>query len=142
MRCPRVVLPLILVGSVVACHHATINTGLKPSPTTIDKPWTSSWVLGLVPPATVKAAAVCTNGVARVETRVTFLNMLASWFTAFIYTPMHVRITCAAGGAVSLESEGTMEVEADAGPEQIREALSKAFALSKENGAAVYVVMR
>ncbi len=141
MRFSRVLLVLILVGPVAACYHATINTDLQPGSTTIDQEWASSWVFGLVPPKTVETASECTNGVARVETEQTFLNGLVGILTFGIYTPIHIKVTCASGGSASLESEGAVEVEAGASPEEIREALSEAAALSKEKGAAVYVVL-
>jgi hypothetical protein len=32
------------------CYHATIETGLTPSATTIRKPWAHGFIYGLVPP--------------------------------------------------------------------------------------------
>ena len=45
-----------LLATVVAlsgCYHATIETGLPPGTQTLEQPWASSWVYGLVPPETV-----------------------------------------------------------------------------------------
>ncbi len=142
MRFTRTLLALILVGSFAACYHATIETDLEPSMTTIDQPFASSWVFGLVPPKTVEAASKCTNGVARVETELSFVNGLVGILTFGIYTPMHIEVTCAAGGSASLDGEDAVEVGAGATPDEIREAFTKAAALSKETGAAVYVVMK
>lgn len=141
MRFSRVLLALILVGPVAACYHATINTDLQPSSTTIDQQWASGWVFGLVSPKTVETASKCTNGVARVETVQSFANGLVGFLTFGIYTPMTIKVTCATSGSASLESEGAVEAEAGASPEEIREVLSEAAALSKETGAAVYVVL-
>ena len=144
MRFLRVSLAFFLVGSAAACHHATINTDLQPGSTTIDQQWASSWVFGLVPPKTVETASTCTNGVARVETVRSFVNGLVGILTFGIYTPMTIKVTCAAGGSASLENEGAVkvEVEAEASAEEIGEAFSEAALLSKEKGAPVYVVIK
>ena len=59
----------------------------------IDIPWAHSWVYGLVPPAPVNASSQCTNGVAKVETEMSFLNGLVG-LTWGIYTPIHIKVTC------------------------------------------------
>jgi hypothetical protein len=80
------------------CYHATIETGREPSPQQIDIPWANSFVYGLVPPALVDAEEQCGSGVARVETQHSFLNGLVAALTFGIFTPMHITVTCAAGG--------------------------------------------
>ncbi|MGI8548608.1 MAG: Bor/Iss family lipoprotein [Gemmatimonadaceae bacterium] len=61
---------------------------------------------GLVPPATIETAAKCTNGVARVETQSSFLNMVASTLTFGIYTPMQLDVTCAACSTTDAQITG------------------------------------
>ena len=90
----RVSVPLVLA----ACFHATITTGAAPGSKVISEPWASSFVFGLVPPKTVEAASQCPNGVATVETRHSFLNMVVAFLTFDIYTPMTITVTCAGGG--------------------------------------------
>ncbi len=82
---------------LTGCFHARVTTGLEPSVKVIDKPFASSWIYGLVPPSTVKAEAECENGVARVETELSLVNQLVGFLTGGIYTPMHIKVTCAAG---------------------------------------------
>jgi hypothetical protein len=77
------------------CYHATIETGLQPSPQTVEKKWASGFIFGLVPPSTIETKAKCANGVAKVETQLSFLNQLVSALTLGIYTPMDIRATCA-----------------------------------------------
>jgi hypothetical protein len=89
------------------CYHAMINTGLPPGNEGIHKAWAHGFLYGLVPPATVEAASKCTNGVARVETQSSFLNMVASAITFGIYTPMQIDVTCAARSAASVDISGT-----------------------------------
>lgn len=79
------------------CYQTTVNTGLTPGSTMIEKPWAHSFVAGLVPIETIDAASECANGVARVETQHTFLNMVATVVTGYIYSPMSITVTCAAG---------------------------------------------
>ena len=53
-----------------------------------------AWTAG-VPPDEVETRARCTNGVAKFESRLGFLNLLVGWLTLRIYTPMEIRVTCA-----------------------------------------------
>ena len=80
-----------------ACYHATIDTGLTPSTQTIEKGWANGWVYGLVPPSPVETAQKCPNGVAKVDTQLSFANQLVSFLTFGIYTPMDIKVTCAVG---------------------------------------------
>jgi hypothetical protein len=90
---------LLLAAALVGCFHATIDTGAKPSTVTIQKPWASGWIFGLVPPKIVETASQCTKGVAKVETQRSFVNMLVSFLTLSIYAPMDIRVTCAEGAS-------------------------------------------
>jgi len=89
---------MLVAASLVlstGCYHATVNTGLAPSPQTVEKPWAMSFIAGLIPPSTVETVAQCPKGVAKVETRLSFLNMLVSGLTGGIVTPMEIKVTCA-----------------------------------------------
>ncbi len=140
-RLLRTALLATILATVTGCYHATINTDLTPSSQVIDMPWASSFVYGIVPPKTVEAAEECTNGVARVETEISFLNGLVGALTLGIYTPIHIRVTCAEGGSASA-AEGSTEIEvsAAADTEEKLDALEKAILLSHETRAPVYVV--
>ena len=85
---------LVLSG----CYHAMIETGLPPSAQTLENKWASGWIYGLVPPKTVETMQRCPNGVARVETQLSFANQLVNFLTLGIYTPMEIVVTCASGG--------------------------------------------
>jgi hypothetical protein len=101
---------LALVSVVVsACYHATIDTGLSPGPQKVEQKWATGWIYGLVPPATVDAMAQCSSGVARVETRHSFLNMLAQGLTFGIFAPMEIVVTCAGGEEEDLPAETDAE---------------------------------
>lgn len=90
---------LILAFAVLAgtgCYHATIDTGRPPAPETIEKNWAHGFVYGLVPPSVVETAQKCPNGVAKVETMQSFLNGLVYYLTWGLYSPMTIKVTCAA----------------------------------------------
>lgn len=94
------ILALVLILS--SCYHTKIITDAEPSGEVIDKPWASSFIFGLVPPKEVRTASECGNGVAQVDTQISFLNGLVSAITFNIYTPMHITVTCAAGSGMSI----------------------------------------
>ena len=93
---------ICFIALTSACYHATIDTGLTPSTVTIEKPWASGWILGLVPPSPVNTAKKCPNGVAKIDTQLSFLNQLVDFLTFGIYTPMDIKVTCAQGRTSSL----------------------------------------
>ena len=94
----KIALALVLAFGVSACYHATIDTGLAPGPDKIENKWAHSFLYGLVPPQIVETMEECPNGVAMVETRLSFLNQIANGLTLGIYTPMEITVTCAASG--------------------------------------------
>jgi hypothetical protein len=96
----RALLPLGLTF-LAACWHATVETGLTRSAVIIERSWASSWIYGLVPPKTVQTASRCPDGVAKVETELTFLNQVVHLLTLGIYTPMRIRVTCAQRNSAS-----------------------------------------
>src|SRR5690349_8881742 len=88
---------LALALPLGACYRVTVNTGAPAASQTVEKPWSNSFVYGLVPPPVVNTASACPNGVAKVVTQHSFLNGLVSALTWSLYTPIDVRVTCAAG---------------------------------------------
>lgn len=94
----RIAAVAVLAVAASGCYHAVVDTGRAPSSTTIEKPWAHSFLAGLVPPDVVETASRCPDGVARVETKHSFLNSLANVLTWGIYSPMSIEVTCAAPG--------------------------------------------
>jgi hypothetical protein len=125
---------VVAAFALTGCYHAVIQTGRPESTDVISIKWANSFIFGLVPPPVVETASCCTNGVAKVETQHSFLNMLAQFVTFGLYTPMQIDVTCAARGTASAES--VIKVEQGKTMEQ---ALSQAVMLSAENEAPVYV---
>jgi hypothetical protein len=96
---------------LAGCYHATIETGLTPSTQVLEQSFASAWIYGLVPPKTVSTTSRCPDGAAKVETQLSFVNGLVGLLTLGIYTPMHIRVTCAQGSAAT---GAMLEVPADA----------------------------
>ena len=113
----KMALALVLALGVSACYHATIETGLPPGPDKIEKKWAHSFLGGLVPPETIETMEKCPNGVAKVETRHSFLNQVAAAITWSIYSPIEIIVTCAAS---SRSREDLPLVESE---EQFKEAV-------------------
>src|SRR5438046_9190955 len=106
---------------LAACWHATIETGLTPSNQVIEKDFASAWIIGLVPPSTLETQAKCPNGVAKVETKLSFLNQLVEILTLDIYTPMSIKVTCAQGGRASIAPGAqAIQIPANPGSEEVR----------------------
>ena len=125
---------VVAAFALTGCYHAVINTGRPESTDIITIKWANGFIYGLVPPPVVETASRCTNGVAKVETQHSFLNMLAQFVTFGLYTPMQIDVTCAARGTASAES--VIKVEQGRTMEQ---ALGQALLLSAEKEAPVYV---
>lgn len=102
MHRPLFLLLLLVVVVLPGCYHATVVTGEPAGTTVVDRPWALGFIYGLIPPPTVETMAECPNGVAVVETQHSFLNQLVSFLTAGLVTPMHITVTCAAGGSGAL----------------------------------------
>lgn len=120
-----------------ACFHATIETGLPASSETISVPWAHGFVYGLVPPSTVSSASKCKNGVAKVETQHSFLNMLAMFVTFDLYSPIQIDITCASSNRMS-SADAVIRAKGES-LEARTAAVAEAVALSQKLSQAVYV---
>lgn len=80
-----------------ACYHVAIETGAPATGQVIRDDWSSGFLFGLVAPDVMMTAARCPNGVSKVETEHSFLNVLATAVTVGLYTPMTVAVTCSDG---------------------------------------------
>lgn len=123
----------LVVLSTSACYHATVDTGRPSNGVTVSKNWAHSFIGGLVPPSTLETASQCPNGVAKVETQLSFLNQLANFVTLGIYTPMTITVQCAGPTAMG-ETQTIQVARGDFGS-----GLDQAVALSAESGEAVFV---
>ena len=87
---------ITIAAALSGCYHVTVISSAQPSPTVVEKPWQHSFIDGLVPPSELETKEQCPSGVAKVETQRSFVNLLASWITSGIYSPIAVKVTCAA----------------------------------------------
>lgn len=140
-RISQLILVLLISLSAAGCYHARIETGLTPSAQVIDIPFAAGWVYGLVPPETVKASAQCTNGVAIVETEHSFVNSLVGGLTFGIFTPIHIKVTCATGGNMGLNDaeRSELNLSANATSEEVIDAFAKAAEEAVEEGKEIYI---
>jgi hypothetical protein len=122
---------------LVACYHATVETGLTPSTVVLEQSFASSWIYGLVPPKTVSTTSRCPGGVAKVETQHTFVNQLVGFLTLGIYTPMYIRVTCAQASPAT--SGATLDVPAPADDAAVLVAFSSAADLAAREDRPVMV---
>ncbi len=130
----------VLIGvavGTVGCYHATIDTGRQPSGQTIERPWAHSFIAGLVPPSVTETASRCPNGVARVETQLSFLNMLANAVTFGIYSPMTIKVSCAGGAPVPEDAELLKAGESGAA-----DAMALAVRRAARTGTPVFVELQ
>ncbi len=136
-----IVLVFIGVLFISGCYNARITTGLTPSTQTVEEKWAHSFLGGLVPPSALNVAQECASGVASVETKLSFLNLVANAITLGIYSPMEITVTCAAStadipvDAPYLTVDGTKEQS-----EAIEALMQDAIRLSSKNGTPVYLV--
>lgn len=136
------VITFLLAGLfLTGCYHARVTTGLAPSAQTVEVPWAHSFIGGLVPPNAVNAAQECSSGVASVETKLSFLNLVANAVTFGLYSPMHIIVTCAASSAEIPADAQRLAVEAgqEFNEQALQQLLTNAARLSAEHQAPVYL---
>ena len=123
------------VALTAGCYRATVETGLQPSEVSVKKEWASSFLAGLVPPATLETMSQCPNGVSRVQTHHSFLNMVAYAITWGIYSPITIEVQCAA----AREDETALVVPAGASMADAARIFDAAAVMSKEEQKPVFV---
>ena len=130
---------LVLAASTGACYRNVIETGRPAGTTTIERPFTSTFLFGLVPAAEINTAAQCPQGVARVQTEATVVNSLVAIVTFGIYTPRSVTITCASGTGSLEPTDRVRALAASATIEEREAAVRAAIDESAASGARVFV---
>jgi hypothetical protein len=117
------------------CFHQVVATGLAPGQTKVDKPWTSTFIFGLVEAKPIDVRQQCPGGVAFVESKFTVKNWLGAVVTLGIWYPWHVTVTCASGGRASLDP-GILVLPLNASDKPVHDAA----VLSRARGATVALV--
>jgi hypothetical protein len=139
MRRPPRLLVLGLLLLSAACYHQIVRTGRPAGTTVVDLPWVSTWLWGLVPAADINVTPQCPSGVAIVETEQSFVNSLVGIITLGIYTPQHVRVTCASAGTSLRRIGGDIVLAKDASPEERADAFEAAIAAADRTNLPVVV---
>ncbi len=123
----------------MGCYHARVTTGLEASNEVYEQKWAAGFIAGLVPPDLVQAGQQCSNGVAIVETRLSFMNQFVTFLSMGIYSPMEIKVTCAAASA-HVQSEGnTLQVAAKSSDDEFEKTMRNAIKLSGELNEPVYL---
>jgi len=127
----------LCVALSTACFHQVVQTGRPAGTTTIDKPWVTTWLWGLVPAAEIDVRRECPSGLATVTTETSFPNGLVSALTLGIYTPQHVTITCARSTASLPRNSIELRIPVNATAEQSAEIMNRAVQTAGETGIPV-----
>ncbi len=88
-----VVATLAVSGS--ACFHQSVSSGPAPSSNVVDHQFVATWLWGIIAAKPIDVRQECPSGVAKVETEQSFVNGLVGIVTLGIYSPQHLRVTCA-----------------------------------------------
>ncbi|MCI0436256.1 MAG: Bor family protein [Gemmatimonadetes bacterium] len=134
-----VIVLAVLLVSTSGCYHAIVESGRQQSGTIVEDKWADSFIAGLVPPNPVEVVQRCPNGIVRVETRHSFLNLLVESITFGIYSPMHIKVYCAAAGTDDAPVDPARMVHV--GQRDVLAAMDRAAALSHATGQAAFVVL-
>jgi hypothetical protein len=74
---------------------------MEPNGKVVEKSFATGFLNGLAMPGAQFYAERCEHGLAKMETKLTIPNMLASGITFGLYTPMSVKAYCAEGDNAS-----------------------------------------
>lgn len=131
--------PLFALALLAAsgCYHAVIDTGRPASATVVSKSFAPSFIYGLVPPPALNVSQQCTSGVAKVETMHTFVEGLVAGLTFGLFTPMSMKVTCAAS-APGRDDDATM-VARGLSREAQDAVVANAFDRARSSAAPVYI---
>lgn len=130
---------MVLVLATGACFHQVVQTGRPAGQTVVDKPWVSTWLWGLVAAQPVDVRQECRSGTAMIETETSFVNGLVGALTLGIYTPQHVRVTCASGSASLPANAIQVHVSAASSPAERERQIDAAIEQSIEQHVPVVV---
>lgn len=110
LRCTAALVALVALTGCFRVHYRTDLPGGGP----IRTESASFFIVGLIGEKTVNLEALCPQGVSRWENQASFLDMVLSVITLWIYTPRTIIVECAGGSAyraVEHPELGMTEVE-------------------------------
>jgi hypothetical protein len=120
-----------------ACFHQVVQTGRPAGSTVVDKPWVSTWLWGLVAAQPIDVRQQCPGGTATIETEMSFVNGLVGGLTFGIWTPLHVRVTCASGSASLPANAIQVQISSTSTADERRQQISAAIEQSLEQHVPV-----
>lgn len=124
------------------CYHAQVTTGLEASDEVYQDKWATGFIAGLVPPDLVDATEHCSNGVAKVETRHSFLNLVAQAITFSLFSPMEITVTCATGGMSVTTDNTSLELARNSTEEVKQQTYNDAVSISSKMNKPVYIQLK
>jgi len=133
-------IPVLLMASffLTGCYASKVTGTAEPSNRVVEKKWATGVINGLaMPGGNVNVSDECPNGIAVVETKVSFLNLLANGITFGLYSPMSIEVTCAQGGSASNTQEGSSSSTLTA--EEVNEAVDQAIKKTQMTGTSQVV---
>ena len=125
---------LCIAGLLLSgCYSTRVSTPKEPNGQKIEKDFATGFLYGLATPGARFYAERCTHGVARLESKYSFLNMVASNLTFGLYTPMSVEVWCAQESPqqASVFFPETFAPEKENDPEKAKKPASEATASEK-----------
>jgi hypothetical protein len=105
MRKVYMIAIVLLFGLAAAgCMHHTFDVGKgAPNGKVVYDHWHSHWFFGIFGDKKVDIDEVCKSGNATIKNHISFVNGLIGMFTAIVWYPTTVEITCGGGGKAELE---------------------------------------
>jgi hypothetical protein len=125
---------------ITGCWHYIISTDLPPSTEVYHEGFKPAFVYGLVP-AQLDASKYCGGRRwARIETQQTPVDWLVAFVTLEIFTPIDIRVTCAARTAINTPTDApVLRLAQGAGEKDRAELLTLAATVARQSGKAVYL---
>ena len=131
-----------LTFAMSGCYHAQVTTGLEASDEIYQKKWATSFIAGLIPPDMINATEHCSNGVAKIETRHSFLNLVAQAITFSLFSPMEITVTCATGGMSVTTDDTSLELAKNSTNKVKQQTYSDAVVISSKTNEPVYIQLK
>ncbi len=85
---------LALLSASAGCYNVKYYSTAVPGPGETHRIWVHSFVGGIITIGEINLDAQCPNGVYKVKSNFTFVDLLLFGVTSGIYTPMNVVVTC------------------------------------------------
>ena len=128
---------VLVVLFTSACFHQVVQTGRPAGSTVVDNPWVSTWLWGLVAAQPIDVRQQCPSGTAMIETETSFVNGVVGALTLGIWTPQHVRVTCASGSASLPANAIQVHIAATSTADERLQMINEAIEQSREQHVPV-----